>query len=814
MANRKKRAAVSCCATGRVRTAMCGHATANCRAAADCHTAASCRATARRRAAAGCRTALSAGCRAVLAGLLVASLLPTVALAAPQQDAAYDAAVEDLRPLVADALALNAQRTFLSENGAVLFLEDEAADPGIAANALLPSAYTAPYTSVKDQGSTGSCWAFGAVASLESARMVQQGISSAGGNELDWSEAQLAYGAFNGQTNDGTLEGCELTTSDNDHMISDEDRYGFDQGGNWMAASAALAAGRGLSNETDVPFNADDRDAMAAAAAANYNLSRVRLDYSKGLPEIAPFVRVNADGTVDRDWKEEALDATKQAIWDTGAVSVLYYADDPGSPYYHVGLENADSESGEGEAVGLNETADSDALASPNALSGAVALDSGVSANLDSDTSSEIGALDVSTDPDASADASDPDAPQAVLPQNYWIHDPDERGFTTNHVVTIIGWDDAYSRWNFAIELCDEDGNKRSYDPEIAQVAQDDDGVSWIVPRIDGAWIIKNSWGETVESSSGETMAMGDGGLFRFSYCEKTLAQPAVMVPDEAPNDQPSYDETYQYDAIMSQQLWQPDVQFSGANVFTASDNQTLDAVGVWVPDDDIEVFIDVRVGLTDPTNPESAEPACSFHQSVECWGWYTIDLPQTVAVDAGQTFSVVVSLLDGDGDRSVPVEAALSLNDDPGFPSMRVYAASGESFLKATGSSVDEEGWVDCQDMGMELGNVCVKAFATERPVDPEEPEDPEEPTEPEDPESPEDPVAPEDPEAPDMPDDSKAPSPEAQSNSRADAAAAASRTSLARTNDPLASAAGTLACVATLSVVACAVGAARLRR
>lgn len=106
MANRKKRAAVSCCATGRVRTAMCGHATANCRAAADCHTAASCRATARRRAAAGCRTALSAGCRAVLAGLLVASLLPTVALAAPQQDAAYDAAVEDLRPLVADALAV------------------------------------------------------------------------------------------------------------------------------------------------------------------------------------------------------------------------------------------------------------------------------------------------------------------------------------------------------------------------------------------------------------------------------------------------------------------------------------------------------------------------------------------------------------------------------------------------------------------------------------------------------------------------------------------------------------------------------------
>ena len=159
-------------------------------------------------------------------------------------------------------------------------------------------------------------------------------------------------------------------------------------------------------------------------------------------------------------------------------------------------------------------------------------------------------------------------------------------------MVTIIGWDDTYSRWNFATELYDEDGDKLSYDPEIAEVVADADGVLWIVPLIDGAWIIKNSWGEAAEGSSGATMAMGDGGLFRFSYCEKTLAQPAVMVPDEAPR-RPA---CLRRNVPVRRHQWPSSFgslacRCTGANVFTASDNQTLDAVGVWVPDDDVEVY-------------------------------------------------------------------------------------------------------------------------------------------------------------------------------------------------------------------------------
>lgn len=57
---------------------------------------------------------------------------------------------------------------------------------------------------------------------------------------------------------------------------------------------------------------------------------------------------------------------------------------------------------------------------------------------------------------DAGADA---DVFRTYLP-NYWMYDPDRADFSdvmAGHVVTLVGWDDSYSRWNFAIPLVRED---------------------------------------------------------------------------------------------------------------------------------------------------------------------------------------------------------------------------------------------------------------------------------------------------------------------------------------------------------------------
>ena len=68
----------------------------------------------------------------------------------------------------------------------------------------------------------------------------------------------------------------------------------------------------------------------------------------------------------------------------------------------------------------------------------------------------------------------------------------------SNHAVLIVGWDDEYPKENFAI-----------------------------VPKSDGAWLVKNSWGED----------WGIGGYFWVSYCDLPTLKNAHCIEGAAPLD-------------------------------------------------------------------------------------------------------------------------------------------------------------------------------------------------------------------------------------------------------------------------------------
>lgn len=602
--------------------------------------------------------------RVVLPVLLALSLVasPVAAVAAPVSDGSYQAAVDALAASIGRSQDVQRGRVIRLGDGTVVPVDRSRPSAALVRSlSALPESHLSPYSSIKSQvGNT--CWAYSTVGALESSYMAQRGIGGQGSNAVDFSEAQVVYGSYNGATEDGTPDGAEKTDSGNDHFVTDDGAYGFLTPSSPLIASGSLAAGRGVSYEGDVPVVGDAAafrvDETAAGAAANYSLSRLRLDSATAL--LGTFGAVDDGPAVGLAHDDAMLDAWKRAILESSAVAVVYLA--PLTPdavleYYH---PDAD------EAFG-----------------------------------------------DAGADA---DVFRTYLP-NYWMYDPDRADFAdvmAGHAVTLVGWDDSYSRWNFATPLVREDGTERSYDPDVATV-EERDGVSYIVPRGDGAFVAKNSWGESFAYDGGSE-EIGDGGTFRFSYWEATFNVGVAFDLDSAEGGS-SYDIVQQYDgAAPDEYLETGGVALEGANVFVPEEDQELEALGLWTYENATDVDVRVYVGLTNPDDPESGTIACEQRSRLD-FGYHTLELDSPVSVSEGEPYSVVVGMSAELGDGETASVLPLECSENAAFgDEVQIYSSEGESFVSR--SEGDEDGvWVDTADVtlssGARVGNLAVKAFS-----------------------------------------------------------------------------------------------------
>ena len=187
------------------------------------------------------------------------------------------------------------------------------------------------------------------------------------------------------------------------------------------------------------------------------------------------------------------------------------------------------------------------------------------------------------------------------------------RGTSVNHAITLVGWDDNYSRDNF---------NAAS---EVAS---------------DGAWIARNSWGED----------WGDNGYFYISYENKGNYN---LVAAEATTS-PKYYNNYFYDgsSALSKLKLYPSGNggiSSVANVFQAKagggKGEALGEVVLATYTDGGSYSIQIYTNLTDPGNPVSGTPAYSspvtFYQ--EHAGISTVQVPE-VNLMSGTLYSVVIT--------------------------------------------------------------------------------------------------------------------------------------------------------------------------
>lgn len=167
-------------------------------------------------------------------------------------------------------------------------------------------------TSIKDQGVTGSCWAFGALKSLE-ASSIQQGISTL--EDTDYSESHLAWYSYMPTTDQSSpLYGDYIDTG----VYNQSDIYNI--GGSAYISLFTLANWWGAANETEAPFSAGTNTALKnMASSMNSKPDDFRLQSDVLLTDANCY-----DYTQNNS---RARKKVKEAIMENGALDVAIYYD-------------------------------------------------------------------------------------------------------------------------------------------------------------------------------------------------------------------------------------------------------------------------------------------------------------------------------------------------------------------------------------------------------------------------------------------------------------------------------------------------------
>ena len=204
--------------------------------------------------------------------------------------------------------------------------------------------------------------------------------------------------------------------------------------------------------------------------------------------------------------------------------------------------------------------------------------------------------------------------------------------YPSNHAVTIVGWDDNYSRDNF-------------YFGSYA------DG--------DGAWIVKNSWGPN----------WGDNGYFYVSYYDESFAKPGVegIAYTFVLNESMKYDKNYQYDiAGKTNYLHDDRTAVWYKNKFTATSNEILSGVSTY-----FEKFtnwtMSVYVNNVLMTTKSGSSQA----------GYYTFHLDDIVPLYIGDVFEIVFNTT-SDRLSSVPISEIAALNKAIYYPEISYVSYDG----------------------------------------------------------------------------------------------------------------------------------------
>ena len=289
-------------------------------------------------------------------------------------------------------------------------------------------------------------------------------------------------------------------------------------------------------------------------------------------------------------------------------------------------------------------------------------------------------------------------------------------GVYVNHAVSIIGWDDNYSKDNFSTK-----------------------------PKNNGAWIIRNSYGKTIEmpmeqlrknnpgledeeivsafsasmncnctlSEDGQILnvSVGDNGIFYVSYEDAYIYSDLLGI--ENAEDKKDYDNLYQYDNLGGGEVGYikgNDVKdIFLANVFTRTktDTEYLTSIGFQsLVEGTYEVYINPDGTDKSLSNLQKAELTTGEEISLTA-GYHTINFKKAYKLKENN-FVVAIKMKHKDGGISYFTYEAKEENPDI------VLSKAKESFVVREEQAQKDSQWLDIGDSSSSsyLGNLCIKGI------------------------------------------------------------------------------------------------------
>ena len=253
----------------------------------------------------------------------------------------------------------------------------------------------------------------------------------------------------------------------------------------------------------------------------------------------------------------------------------------------------------------------------------------------------------------------------------YYYYCPD--GYSVNHAVTIVGYDDSIPASYFA---------KNGYQPEG-----------------NGGWLIKNSWGTN----------MFNAGYLWISYYDTTV-QGSVAFDFAMKGDSDYYENLYSYDGGMGGKYLYSgrDTTIYGANIFTAENNEIIKAASFYTENTGTATYeVSIYTNPLVATNPTSGTKVSTATLTSDLSGYHTVEFPTPATVKAGDTFAIVLKTTTSD---LTPAKSYYE-NDKiiaDGSTTVEITANAGESFVSTNGSS-----WTDVQEIDNVYGNLKIKAYS-----------------------------------------------------------------------------------------------------